>query len=156
MNEDVIWSQEEQFWMAGEAHYRSALDPECIMGFPAPIGIMRGKAILQSLAQAPRWSSVEMSERHVVRPTSDLIALGYRARGNRAGADPYEAFCTSSYRATIGGCKLFQHHQTPIPSVSAREHAHCGGAEVPPHRGHDQADGNADIAPLSGAPERGK
>jgi len=91
------------------------------MGFPAPVGIMMGKAILESLAQAPRWSSVEMSARPVVRPRSDLIALGYRARGNRAGADLYEAFCTSSYRATTGGWKLFQHHQTPIPSSSARE-----------------------------------
>src|SRR3954468_22515285 len=71
--------------------------------FPAPVGIMRSNAILQSLARAPRWSSVEISERHVVRPTSELIALGYRARANRAGAEPYEAFCTSSYRATTGG-----------------------------------------------------
>jgi len=91
--------------------------------FQRPVGIMKGNAILQSLAQAPRWSSVEISERHVVRPTSDLIALGYRARGNRTGAEPYEALCTSSYRATAGGWKLFQHHQTPIPSVSAREQA---------------------------------
>jgi hypothetical protein len=123
MNEEWIWSLEERFWIAGESHYRSALDPECIMGFPAPVGIMKGNAILQSLAQAPRWSSVEISERHIVRPTSDLIALGYRARGNRTGAEPYEALCTSSYRATAGGWKLFQHHQTPIPSVSAREQA---------------------------------
>jgi hypothetical protein len=118
MNEDAIWSLEQQFWIAGESHYRSALDPECIMGFPAPVGIMMGKAIRESLAQTPRWSSVELSQRHLVRPTSDLIALGYRARGNRSGAEPYEAFCTSSYRATTGGWKLFQHQQTPIVSGS--------------------------------------
>ena len=35
MNEEWIWSLEERFWIAGESHYRSALDPECIMGFPA-------------------------------------------------------------------------------------------------------------------------
>jgi hypothetical protein len=46
MNDDAIWSLEEQFWFAGEAHYRSALDPECNMGFPAPVEIMMAKAIL--------------------------------------------------------------------------------------------------------------
>src|SRR3954464_14893725 len=68
MDDDEIWRMEEQFWIGGEARYRSALDPECIMGFPAPIGIMVGKAILESLAQAPRWSSVEISECQIARP----------------------------------------------------------------------------------------
>ena len=49
MNEVAIWSLEEQFWMEAEIYYRSALDPECIMGFPAPVGIIVGKAILESL-----------------------------------------------------------------------------------------------------------
>jgi hypothetical protein len=116
MDDDDIWRMEEQFWIGGEARYRSALDPECIMGFPAPIGIMVGKAILESLAQAPRWSSVDISECQIARPASDLITLGYRARGKRPGADHYEAYCTSSYQATSNGWKLFQHHQTPIAS----------------------------------------
>ena len=98
MNEVAIWSLEEQFWMEAEIYYRSALDPECIMGFPAPVGIIVGKAILESLAQA----------------------LGYRARATRRGAEPYQAFCTSCYRASVGGWKLFQHHQSPIAPLARR------------------------------------
>ena len=113
MNEVAIWSLEEQFWMEAEIYYRSALDPECIMGFPAPVGIIVGKAILESLAQAPRWAAIEMGDCGLVRPTPDLIALGYRARATRRGAEPYQAFCTSCYRASVGGWKLFQHHQSP-------------------------------------------
>jgi len=91
------------------------------MGFPAPIGIMVGKAILESLAQAPRWSSVEISECQIARPASDLIALGYRAKGKRAAADYYDAYCTSSYHATSNGWKLFQHQQTPIETGASGE-----------------------------------
>jgi len=114
MDQDAIWRLEEQFWLGDHAHYRSALDADCMMCFPPPFGFVVGKAILESLSQAPRWSSVEMTERQLLRPTSGLVVLGYRARGIREGADPYEAFCTSSYRAAVGGWKLFQHHQTRI------------------------------------------
>ena len=86
MNEVAIWSLEEQFWMEAEIYYQSALDPECIMGFPAPVGIIVGKAILESLAQAPRWAAIEMGDCGLVRPTPDLIALGYRARATRRGS----------------------------------------------------------------------
>ena len=88
MNEVAIWSLEEQFWMEAAIYYQSALDPECIMGFPAPVGIIVGKAILESLAQAPRWAAIEMGECGLVRPTPDLIALGYRARATRGRALP--------------------------------------------------------------------
>ena len=96
---DAIWALEERFWTGGEDHYRSALDPACVMAFPAPAGVMSGPSIAASLAQAPRWSSVVMSGRHVARPAPGLIVLGYRAQGQRDGAALYEAFCTSTYRS---------------------------------------------------------
>lgn len=114
MDDDAIWAMEERFWTGGEAHYRSALHPDCLMGFPAPAGIMSGPAIVEGLAQAPRWSAVEMSGRHLVRPDPELVVIGYRARGLRDGAAPYEAFCTSTYRLTAAGWRLVQHQQTPI------------------------------------------
>jgi hypothetical protein len=114
ISDDQIWRAEEQFWTGDEIRWRTMLDPQCVMGFPAPAGIMSGAAIVTSLAEAPRWSSVDMNERHIARPEPDLVVIGYRARGRRADAEPYTAYCTSSYRATTSGWKLFQHHQTPI------------------------------------------
>ena len=114
MDDEALWAFEERFWTGGEDHYRSTLDPACIMAFPAPVGIMSGSAIVQSLVGAPRWSSVAFSDRKVARPNAQTIVLGYRAVGQREGSKPYEAYCTSSYRGSESGWKLFQHQQTPI------------------------------------------
>ena len=105
---------EERFWAAGEDHYRDALDPACVMAFPAPAGIIEGPAIAQSLAGAPRWASVTMAETRIGRPSDDLLVLAYRARGRRDGAAPYEAYCTSTYRKAGGRWRLVQHQQTPV------------------------------------------
>lgn len=84
------------------------------MAFPAPAGIIAGPAIAQSLADAPRWASVEMAERHVGRPAADLLVLAYKARGVRDGAAPYGAYCTSTYRRDGDRWLLVQHQQTPV------------------------------------------
>lgn len=114
MTDEEAWRVEERFWTGREDHYREALDPACVMAFPAPAGIMRGgAAIARSLAGAPRWASVEMAERHVARPAADLLVLAYKARGLRDGAAAYEAYCTSAYRCDGGRWLLVQHQQTP-------------------------------------------
>ena len=43
-----------------------------------------------------------------------LIVLAYRACGRREGAEPYQAWCSSSYRLVDGRWRLFQHQQTPV------------------------------------------
>lgn len=114
-DEDALWSLEERFWTGGEDHYARTLDAECVMAFPPPAGILAGgRRIAESLKDAPRWSSIAMSERHVSRPTSDVGILAYKARGERDGAAPYEAYCTSTYRRDGGGWRLVQHQQTPL------------------------------------------
>ena len=42
MTDEEAWRVEERFWTGGEEHYREALDPACVMAFPAPAGIMHG------------------------------------------------------------------------------------------------------------------
>jgi hypothetical protein len=116
MDDDAIWRLEERFWTGGAEHYAAALHPGCVMAFPAPVGILSGPSIGASLAGAPRWASVEMSERAVTRAGTAAVALGYRALGRREGAEPYDAFCTSTYAATAEGWKLIQHQQTPVSS----------------------------------------
>ena len=113
MTHDEAWRAEERFWFGGAEHFRQALDPACVMAFPAPAGIMQGAGIAESLAGAPRWSSLDMTERHVARPAPDLLVLAYKARGFRDGVVPYLAYCTSTYRRDGGGWRLVQHQQTP-------------------------------------------
>ena len=114
MTDEEAWRAEERFWTGGEDHYREALDPACVMAFPAPVGIMHSAGIVRGLAGAPRWSSVEMAERHAARPAADLLVLAYKARGLRDGAPPYGACCTSTYRRTSGRWRLVQHQETPV------------------------------------------
>ena len=114
MTDDEAWRMEERFWTGGADHYREALDPACVMAFPAPAGIIAGAGIARSLAGAPRWSSVAMTETEVGRPAADLLVLAYKARGLRDGAPPYEAYCTSTYhRRGDDRWRLVQHQQTP-------------------------------------------
>lgn len=112
--DEAIWLVEERFWLGGADAYRSAMDPECIMAFPAPAGIMTGEAILKAIEAAPRWASVRMTERAESRPDLDVMVIAYRAKGRREGAPAYEAYCTSTYRHGPGGWRLIQHQQTPV------------------------------------------
>jgi hypothetical protein len=114
MNDDELWSVEEKLWTNGADQYERTLDAQCVMAFPAPAGIMLGRKIVESLEGAPRWTSVTMGERHLVRPMPDVTILAYRARGTRDGAPAYEAYCTSTYRRASDGWRLVQHQQTPL------------------------------------------
>ena len=110
MDEDAVWELERRFWTDGLSTYREFLDPACLMVFPG-IGIMAAGAILDSLADAPRWSSVEMTDRQI-GSTDNALVLGYTAEGRREDAEPYWCRCTSTYRKAEAGWKLIQHQQT--------------------------------------------
>ena len=77
------------------------LDPECLMAFPG-MSVMRAADIQGSLKGAPRWASVQMTDRRISRPGGKMIVLGYTAEGRRDGAAPHPRFCTSTYRADGG------------------------------------------------------
>jgi hypothetical protein len=112
MTDEQAWAMEERFWTGAEEHYGDALDPACLMVFPG-IGVLDAEASLEGLNAAPRWQSVEMEARRAARPADGLIILAYHARGRRDGAEPYEAWCSSSYRLAGGEWRLFLHQQTP-------------------------------------------
>jgi hypothetical protein len=111
MTDDDAWALEERFWLEGSTVYGAHLDPECLMAFPG-IGVLRSADIIAGMKGAPRWESVNMTDRHVGRPGTNLLVLGYTGEGHRSGAEPYRFFCTSTYRFDAGAWKLFQHQQT--------------------------------------------
>ncbi|MDK1490355.1 hypothetical protein QN219_09815 [Sinorhizobium sp. 7-81] len=114
MDDAHAWDLEQRLWLEGLDTYRKLLDEQCIMAFPAPVGLMRVPSIIDSLESAPRWDRVIMAERSVGRPAHGCLVLGYCAEGYRAGTKPYGAYCTSTYCDTGAGWKLVQHQQTPI------------------------------------------
>ena len=113
MTDDNPWDIERRLWLEGAAAYAAHVDPECVMVFAAPVGVLSGPAIAESLTGAPRWAEVEMEDAHLARPSDDLAVLAYRADARRSGGEPYRAWCTSTYRRVGGAWALVQHQQTP-------------------------------------------
>jgi hypothetical protein len=116
MDEERLWHDEERFWLEGAGAFGELMHPECIMAFGAPVGIMRGREIVESLKDAPRWHSVAMTSRSLSRPVEAIAVLAYQAEGHRAGNPPYSAYCTSTYVRSGDAWLMVQHQQTPAGS----------------------------------------
>jgi hypothetical protein len=114
LDDAAVWTLERRFWLEGSSVYDELLDPACLMAFPG-IGVMRAADVRDSLAGAPRWASVDMTDRAIGRAGEGVIVLAYAAEGRREGAAPYRCFCTSTYRNDRGTWKLIQHQQTLAP-----------------------------------------
>lgn len=113
MQEYEAWELERRFWTTGLEFYERHLDPGCLMAFPG-MGVMKSAEILASLQDAPRWTSVDLTERTIARPSEAILVLAYRATGHRNGSAPYHVVCTSTYHAAGNVWKLIQHQQTPV------------------------------------------
>lgn len=113
MNDQDAWSWERRLWLEGADAYEALLHGDCVMAFPAPVGLLKGADIVRSLENAPRWDSVSMDET-VARTAEGTVVLGYRAEGRRGMDTPYRAYCTSTYRLCDGQWRLIQHQQTPV------------------------------------------
>lgn len=112
MKDDEVWAQEERLWLEGADAYRELLDPCCLMAF-APVGILSAPDIVDKMDEAPRWSSVKMSEKAVGRPDDETMVLAYRAAAESEESTDYAAYCTSTYRHLEGRWVMVQHQQTP-------------------------------------------
>ncbi|MCX2721407.1 nuclear transport factor 2 family protein [Roseibium salinum] len=112
---DALWQLEETFWLQGEKAFAEHMADGCMMVFPEPVGLMVGNAIIDSLAGAPRWLSVQMRDRVIRQFVGDSVCLAYRARGERGGnTGPYHALCASTYVLIDGKWRLAMHQHTPV------------------------------------------
>tara|TARA_R110002167_G_scaffold192921_7_gene395560 strand:- start:5874 stop:6233 length:360 start_codon:yes stop_codon:yes gene_type:complete len=118
MDDARVWEFETALWTEGADHYRRAVDPDGLMVLPAAPYVFDGRAATAAVADAPRWTRVRMSDRHIVRPETGWIVVAYAATADRGDAATYQAFCTSTYRRRDSGdwC-LVQHQQTPVPQA---------------------------------------
>ena len=116
MDDDDLWTAERRLWLDGAEAYAQVLDPACVMAFGPPVGLMSGPQIAESLKGAPRWARVEMAQQRAARASQDVAVLAYHATANREGGEPYQAYCTSTYRRDGETWRLIQHQQTPAQS----------------------------------------
>ena len=75
MDDDRVWDFETSLWTADAAHYRASIDDECLMVLPQPPYVMSGQQAIEAVSDTPRWTSVEISERQVMRPQEGLIVV---------------------------------------------------------------------------------
>lgn len=112
MKNNGICELEQKLWLDGPEVYERSMDPACIMAFPG-MGVMKAADVIESLKQAPRWSSVQMDHKTVGHAGEDIAVVAYRAVGQREEGDPYRCLCTSTYRRKDDQWLLVQHQQTP-------------------------------------------
>ena len=114
MDDERVWGSEEGLWTGDAENYRRTIDAECLMVLPAKPFIVTGAEAAEAVASTPRWRSVTLSDRRVMRPQEGLIVIAYSARAERDGLQPYEAHCTTVYRRLEHDhWQVVQHQQTP-------------------------------------------
>ncbi|WP_048649068.1 nuclear transport factor 2 family protein [Nitratireductor soli] len=108
-----LWSMEQRLWTDGVAAFAELMAKDCVMVF-GPMGIMRRGDVVESLRQAPRWSTASMSSRFEKTYGQATVVLAYHARAQKEDGDTYEAVCTSTYIDEDGHWRMAQHQQTPV------------------------------------------
>lgn len=112
-NGDILLELERRFWTEGANFYEERLAPDAALVFPDPVGVMGKEETVRSLAEATRWSEIDMSDVRVIdRPGMTLLV--YRAAARRSDSDSaYTALATSAYARRDGAWMMLLHQQTP-------------------------------------------
>ena len=113
ITDEALWEMEERFWTAPVEDVLPLIAPECRMVF-AQTGALDRDFAVAGMRNAPRWQTVETSERHVERSGKDVAVLTYKATARRAEGEPTNVYCSSTYRGADAGWMMIQHQQTGI------------------------------------------
>lgn len=116
MDDKRVWDFEEGLWTGPAEHYHELVDSQCVMVLPEPPYVITGSQAIAAVADTPRWSSVELSQRQIMRPQEGLIVVGYKVEAQRGDEKGYTAYCTSTYRRlSHEEWRVVQHQQTLPP-----------------------------------------
>jgi hypothetical protein len=77
--------------------------------------VMSRSAVIDSLADAPPWSSYTIDDPVVTTLSDDVAALVYTGTGHRDGGEDFTGIMTSVYVRYDSGWKLAHYQQTPKP-----------------------------------------
>jgi hypothetical protein len=120
MDDERIWSFEQSLWIGDAEHYRASIDEQSLMVLPAPPYILKGGQAVEAVSNTPRWKTVELTDRQVMRPQEGLIVIAYTAHASSPDQKPYEAHCTTTFRRLAHeDWRVVQHQQTPPLVVSS-------------------------------------
>lgn len=78
-----------------------------------PFGVMERDDAIESMAQAPPWTSYRLDEMTVHSLGDAMAVVAYRVRAHRDGADAYEAMLTSTYVWSGGDWRMVLHQHSP-------------------------------------------
>ena len=110
--ESTLWEHERGFWTGGAEYYRRNLANNALMVFPR-MTLDKAQTI-ESIANAPRWTTVTFETQQYVPLSDDVVALHYHAVAVRDGdPSPYSALVTSVYVRREAEWLLAIHQQTP-------------------------------------------
>ncbi|MDP9822093.1 DUF4440 domain-containing protein [Nocardioides massiliensis] len=99
----------------GAEFYGSLMTAEAVMVLAHGFALDH-EQVRASLADAPPWSSYEITEPRLVPVGEHAAALVYRARATRGDEPAFEAWMTSVYDLSGPEPRLSVYQQTPIPS----------------------------------------
>ncbi|MCB7134993.1 nuclear transport factor 2 family protein [Cellulosimicrobium marinum] len=95
----------------GGAFYGEAMTDDGLMVL-VDGSVLDRDAVVASLDDAPPWDTYALHDPRLLRPGQDVVTLVYRAVARRAGAPPFEATMTSTYRLVDGALRLVLYQQT--------------------------------------------
>jgi hypothetical protein len=113
MNIAELTELERNFWVQGEPFFKERLAPDAVMVFPEPTAVLTGDDILDSLANLPRWSDVEI-EVLATQDRNDMATISYRVHARRGDHPAYIALCASIYIWDDDKWSLLHHQLTPV------------------------------------------
>ncbi len=112
----LLVEMEEHGWRAlsdgrGADFYDRCLTDDARMVFS--FGVLDRERSIESMRQAPPWSTFEIQNPQLVNLTDESAALIYEVTAQRAGQAPYAAWMTTVYVRQGSEWKVALHQQTP-------------------------------------------
>ena len=116
-----IETLERRGWQAlsgpdGAAFYADVMAEDGVMVFPG--SVLDRDASLRAIADAPPWSTFDLTDMHVIDFGRDSALVTYRATSRRGGEAEYRALMSSVYSRRDGAWKLVLHQQSPSSSTA--------------------------------------
>ena len=111
ITDEALWEREERLWTAPINDCAAMIAPEALLVF-GETGVLDRDFAVAGMRAAPRWDAVAFSDRRLTRPGKMSAVLGYRAKAVRGDEEPFEAYCSSTWRGADDGWMLIQHQQT--------------------------------------------
>jgi ketosteroid isomerase-like protein len=109
-----LWTIERGFWTGDAAFYQNNMTEDALIAFAPPHGLLPKAQAVASVAELPRWQTVELEVCRAIFISDCVVLLAYRACGCTADdGQPCAARVVSSYVKRRGRWMLVFQQHTP-------------------------------------------